>query len=71
MNEAHKAKMASRKLARQNVETVPGTWMYKTSRAGAPAKAVQRRITGLGIPIDLGKHRDRHMFGYCYLEYLK
>ena len=71
MNEAHKAKMANRKLARQNVETVPGTWMYKTNRTGAPAKAVQRRINGLSIPIDLGRREDRRMFGYNYLEYLK
>ena len=67
----HKAKMANRKLARQNMEPASGTWMYKTNRAGAPAKAVQRRINGLAIPIDLGKHRDRQMFGYNYLEYLK
>ena len=69
--EVHKAKMANRKLARQNMEPASGTWMYKTNRAGAPAKAVQRRITGLGIPIDLGRREDRSMFGYNYLEYLK
>ena len=88
----HKAKMANRKLARQNAEPASGTWMYKTSRASEetklddgqesvpsllksvarkPANAVQRRINGLAIPIDLGKHRDRQLFGYNYLEYLK
>ena len=67
----HKAKMANRKLTRQNMEPASGTWMYKANRAGAPAKAVQRRIPGLGIPIDLGRREDRSMFGYNYLEYLK
>ena len=92
MNEVHKARMANKKLARQNREPASGTWMYKTSRASEetklddgkesvssllkpvtrkPAKAVQRRITGLGIPIDLGRREDRSMFGYNYLEYLK
>ena len=67
----HKARMANKKLARQYMEPVPGTWMYKADRAGKPTNAVQRRITGLSIPIDLGKHEDRRMFGYNYLEYLK
>ena len=68
---AHKAKMANRKLARQNAEPASGTWMYKTNRAGEPVKAIKRRLNGLAIPIDLGKHRDRQLFGYNYLEYLK
>ena len=40
-------------------------------RTPIPTKAVQRRLNGLAIPIDLAKHRDRQMFGYNYLEYLK
>ena len=67
----HKARMANKKLARQNMEPASGTWMYKTNRAGEPVKAVKRRITGLGIPIDLGRRELRSMFGYNYLEYLK
>ena len=71
MNEVHKARMANKKLARRNVKTVPGTWMYKTSRAGKIANAVQRRIDGLSIPIDLGRREDRSMIGYNYLEYVR
>ena len=71
MNEGHKARMANRKLARQNMEPQSGVWMYKTSRAGKIANAVQRRIDGLSIPLDLGRREDRSMFGYNYLEYLK
>ena len=71
MNEVHKARMANRKLARQNVEPAPGIWMYKANRAGKIANAVQRRIDGLSIPLDLGRREDRSMFGYNYLEYLK
>ncbi len=33
--------------------------------------AVKRRLNGLAIPIDLTRHKDRQMFGYNYLEYLK
>ena len=71
MNEVHKARMANRKLARQNMKPAPGIWMYKANRAGAPAKAVQRRIDGLSIPIDLGRREDRSMIGYNYLEYVR
>ena len=71
MNEVHKARMANRKLARQNMEPAPGIWMYKANRAGAPVNAAKRRIDGLSIPIDLGRREDRQMFGYNYLEYLK
>ena len=71
MNEVHKARMANRKLARQNMEPQSGVWMYKANRAGKIANAVQRRIDGLSIPLDLGRGEDRSMFGYNYLEYLK
>ena len=71
MNEVHKARMANRKLARQNMEPASGTWMYKTNRAGAPAKAVQRRIDGLSLSVDLGRGEDRSMIGYNYLEYVR
>ena len=67
----HKARMANKKLARQNVKPSSGVWKYKTSRAGKIANAVQRRIDGLSIPLDLGRGEDRSMFGYNYLEYLK
>ena len=40
-------------------------------RTPIPTNAVSRRLNGLAIPIDLGKHRDRQLFGYNYLEYLK
>ena len=33
--------------------------------------SVKRRLNGLAIPIDLTRHKDRQMFGYNYLEYLK
>jgi|LULS01.1.fsa_nt_gb hypothetical protein len=62
-------------------------WVYKTyktryrekdeeladslDRTPIPTDAVLRRLEGLAIPIDLGKHRDRQLFGYCYLEYVK
>ena len=62
-------------------------WVYKTyktryrekdeeladslDRTPIPTDAVSRRLKGLAIPIDLGKHRDRQLFGYNYLEYLK
>ncbi len=71
MNEAHKAKMANRKLARQNVEPAPCIWMYKANRAGKIANAVQRRIDGLSIPLDLGRGEDRSVIGYNYLEYVR
>ena len=34
----HKARMANKKLARQNREPASGTWMYKTSRASEETK---------------------------------
>ena len=71
MNEVHKARMANKKLARQNVKPSSGVWKYKVNRAGKIVNAVQRRIDGLSIPIDLGRREDRSMFGYNYLEYLK
>ena len=71
MNEVHKARMANRKLARQNMEPAPGIWMYKANRAGKIANAVQRRIDGLSIPIDLGRREDRSVIGYNYLEYVR
>mgnify|MGYP000858965366 CR=1 FL=1 len=40
-------------------------------RTPIPTNAVKRRLNGLAIPIDLEKHRDRQLFGYNYLEYLK
>ena len=40
-------------------------------RTPISTNAVKRRLNGLAIPIDLGKHRDRQLFGYNYLEYLK
>ena len=40
-------------------------------RTPISTNAVKRRLNGLAIPIDLGKHKDRQMFGYNYLEYLK
>ena len=71
MNEVHKARMANRKLARQNMEPASGTWMYKTSRAGAPVNAAKRRIAGLSISLDLGCREDRSVIGYNYLEYVR
>ena len=71
MNEVHKARMANKKLARQNVKPSSGVWKYKANRAGKIANAVQRRIDGLSIPLDLGRREDRQMMGYNYLEYLK
>ena len=71
MNEVHKARMANKKLARQNMEPVPGTWMYKANRAGKIANAVQRRIDGLSLSVDLGRGEDRSMIGYNYLEYVR
>ena len=71
MNEVHKARMANKKMARQNVKPNAGTWAYKANRAGKIANAVQRRIDGLSIPLDLGRGEDRQMMGYNYLEYLK
>ena len=71
MNEVHKARMANRKLARQNAEPAPGIWMYKANRAGKIANAVQRRIDGLSLSVDLGRGEDRSMIGYNYLEYIK
>ena len=67
----HKARMANKKMARRNVKPSSGVWKYKVNRAGKIANAVQRRIDGLSIPIDLGRREDRSMFGYNYLEYLK
>ena len=62
-------------------------WVFKTYRtryrekdeelvdslntAPIPTNAVKRRLNGLAIPIDLTRHKDRQLFGYCYLEYLK
>ena len=62
-------------------------WMFKTyktryrendeelvdslDRTPIPTNAVQRRLNGLAIPIDLSLHKDRQMFGYNYLEYVK
>ena len=62
-------------------------WMFKTyktryrendeelvdslDRTPIPTNAVQRRLNGLAIPIDLSRHKDRQMFGYNYLEYVK
>ena len=71
MNEVHKARMANRKLARQNMKPAPGIWMYKANRAGAPVNAAKRRIDGLSIPLDLGRGEDRSVIGYNYLEYVK
>ena len=71
MNEVHKARMANRKLARQNVEPAPGIWMYQANRAGKIANAVQRRIDGLSLSVDLGRGEDRSMIGYNYLEYVR
>jgi len=71
MNEVHKARMANRKLARQNMEPQSGVWMYKTSRAGKIANAVQKRIDGLSLSVDLGRGEDRSMIGYNYLEYVR
>ena len=58
-------------------------WMFKTyktryrendeelvdslDRTPIPTNAVQRRLNGLAIPIDLSLHKDRQMFGYNYL----
>ena len=71
MNEAHKARMANRKLARQNMKSAPGIWMYKVNRAGKIANAVQQRIDGLSLSVDLGRGEDRSMIGYNYLEYVR
>ena len=68
MNEAHKARMANRKLARQNMKPAPGIWMYKVNRAGKIANAVQQRIDGLRLSVDLGRGEDRSIIGYNYLE---
>ena len=62
-------------------------WMFKTyktryrendeelvdslDRTPIPTNAVQQRLNGLAIPIDLSRHKDRQMFGYNYLEYIK
>ena len=71
MNEVHKARMANRKLARQNMKPNAGIWKYKTNRAGVPLNAAKRRIDGLSIPLDLGRGEDRSMIGYNYLEYVR
>ena len=39
-------------------------------RTPIPTNAVQRRLDSLP-EIDLSLHKDRQMFGYNYLEYLK
>ena len=36
-----------------------------------PAKAVQRRIDGVSLSVDLGRREDRSMIGYNYLEYVR
>ena len=71
MNEVHKARMANKKLARQNVKPSSGVWKYKVNRAGKIANAVQRRIDGLSLSVDLGRGEDRSMIGYNYLEYVR
>ena len=79
MKESHKAKMANRKLARQNAMPSSGTWMYKTNRAGNPANVVHERAhlvdaqleARQGRPLQLDRHEDRQLVGYCYLEYVK
>ena len=71
MNEVHKARMANRKLARQNMEPQSGVWMYKANRAGKIANAVQQRIDGLSLSVDLASGEDRSMIGYNYLEYVR
>ena len=68
MNEVHKARMANKKMARRNVKSNAGTWAYKANRAGKIANAVQRRIDGLSLSVDLGRGEDRSMIGYNYLE---
>ena len=47
-------------------------WVYKTYKTGDRVKtdAVQRRISSL-LKIDLSRHEDRQLVGYCYLEYVK
>ena len=67
----HKARMANKKMARRNVKPSSGVWKYKANRAGKITKAVQRRIDGLSLSVDLGSGEDRSMIGYNYLEYIK
>ena len=47
-------------------------WVYKTYKTGdrVNTNAVQRRIVNLP-KIDLSRHEDRKLVGYCYLEYVK
>ena len=61
-------------------------WMFKTyktryrendkelvdslDRTPIPTNAVQRRIDSLP-ELDLSRHEDRQLVGYCYLEYVK
>ena len=47
-------------------------WEYKTYKSGGRGKtnAVQRRIASLP-ELDLARHEDRQLIGYCYLEYVK
>ena len=67
----HKARMDNKKMSRQNANPRSGFWNYKMNRRGESATAVSRRLKALSIPIDLNKHEDRSMMGYCYLEYVK
>ena len=45
--------------------------VYSLNTSPLAINAVKRRLNGLAIPIDLTRHKDRQMFGYNYLEYLK
>jgi len=47
-------------------------WVYKTYKTGGMknTNAVQRRIDSLP-ELDLSRHEDRQLVGYCYLEYVK
>ena len=47
-------------------------WAYKTYKTGVRGKtnAVKRRIDSLP-ELDLLRHEDRQLVGYCYLEYVK
>ena len=67
----HKARMDNKKMARQTAKSRSGFWNYKTTRNGEPIPSVSRRVKALSIPIDLNKHEDRSLIGYCYLEYVK
>ena len=49
--------------------------MFKTYKTGVngmgnPLKSVTRRVNKLDRPFDLGKHEDRKIVGYNYLEWI-